>query len=123
MGIININIILFFIFVNSHQTHGTSCVNNPFYIRDQSQIVGHRYSENPILYRKNCETQYSIKSKLKTLQKSPKYLIDCIKKSVSFFSIIYNQLFLILCYVKIYLSSSKIFFYSYQCIFILLLRL
>ena len=32
--------ILFLIFVNSHCTHGTSCVNSPYYIRDQSQIVG-----------------------------------------------------------------------------------
>ena len=35
-------LILFLIFVNSHCTHGTSCVNSPYYIRDQSQIVGHR---------------------------------------------------------------------------------
>ena len=33
-------IILFLIFVNSHSTHGTSCVNNPYYIiGDRTQFI------------------------------------------------------------------------------------
>ena len=34
------NLILFFIFDNSHCTQGTSCVNNPYYISDQTQFIG-----------------------------------------------------------------------------------
>ena len=31
---------ILFIFVNSHCTHGTSCVNNPYYIGDRTQFIG-----------------------------------------------------------------------------------
>ena len=32
--------IIFFIFDNSHCTHGTSCINNPYYIGDRTQFIG-----------------------------------------------------------------------------------
>ena len=47
-------IIIFFIFDNSHCTYGTSCVNNPYYIKGSNSDS--RCSENPNLYRKVCET-------------------------------------------------------------------
>ena len=39
LSVVNI-LIIFFIFDNSHCTHGMSCVNNPYYIGDRTQFIG-----------------------------------------------------------------------------------
>ena len=39
LSVVNI-LIIFFIFDNSHCTHGMSCVNKPYYIGDRTQFIG-----------------------------------------------------------------------------------
>ena len=70
-------LILFFIFDNSHCTHGTSCINNPYHIWDRTQFIGEAKIQlyigsvvKPYIDR----TMYSVKCK-----KSQKNHIDHIQ--------------------------------------------
>ena len=79
-------LILFLIFVNSHSTHGTSYVNNPYYIiGDRTQFVS-MDDVRILTYIGTLATITSIWEKNYVQFKySQKYLIDCIEKSVLFF--------------------------------------
>ena len=98
--------ILFFIFVNSHWTHGTSCVNNPYYIGDRTRSYLDEVKIQP--YTGSVATLKHYKKNTLCSSKIYKKLSLTASKYLSYsFSIIYNHLLLLLCYVKIYWASSK----------------
>ena len=84
-------IILFLIFVNSHSTHGMSCVNKPYYIIGvRTQFVSmYRWYKNPNVYRNDSDNYNNMRKKTIDNSKTHKNISLTALKNLSYsFSII-----------------------------------
>ena len=59
------------------------------------------WSKNPTLYRKSCNNHNIIRKNIIQFKNWQKFSLTALKNLSYSFSIIYNRLFLLLCYVKI----------------------